>query len=82
MKKPDDITERSSLSRRSRKRRELALFLPILGAIAFTSPVLDMFGETNATLVLKVVYIFGIWIALILLTLLLSRSLKSEMRNR
>lgn len=68
--------------RRSRKRRELALILPLCGVIAFASPVLDMFTGSSVGLGGKIAYIFGCWIGLILIGYLLSRLLRPEVGNK
>ena len=82
MTTPDVFREKSAQNRKSRKRRELALLLPLLGVIGFASPVIDMFWGAEATLALKVAYIFGVWAVLIVLAFTLSRTLRSEMKDR
>lgn len=78
--RPQPQNEESS--RRSRKRREAAFILPFCGLVVFASPVLDMFTGTTTSLGGKIAYIFGSWITLILIGLVLSRLLRSDIRDK
>lgn len=82
MTKPEGYDRREKDARRGRKLRDLALLLPISGAIAFTSPVLDSFASANADIGHKVIYVFGCWIVLIVCAFLLSRALRAEIRDK
>ena len=73
---------RETVVRRSRKLREMALIIPVIGILVFVTPMLDMFGQGSAGLGTRVLYIFGLWFVLILCAFLLSRRLKSEVRDR
>ncbi len=79
---PQPNSSAGDASRRSRKRRELALILPLCGAIVFASPVMDMFTGSTTSLGGKVAYIFGCWITLILFGIFLSRLLRPEVGNK
>jgi len=82
MNEPKRYERREESARRSRKLRDLALLLPFCGAIAFASPVLDAFETANADIGHKVIYVFGCWILLIICAFLLSRALRSEIREK
>lgn len=82
MTKPAAQSTVADRSRRSRKRRELALILPLCGTIAFASPVLDVFTGSTTSLGGQIAYIFGCWIFLILFGFLLSRLLRPEVGNK
>lgn len=82
MNKGNDFQNKERRARRSSKRREMALLLPILGVVFFATPVLDIFSGANETLGSKVTYIFGCWIGLIVLALAVSRLLRLELRKR
>lgn len=82
MTEPDGYQRREDTARRSRKLRDLALLLPICGAIAFASPVLDAFESANIGIGHKVIYVFGCWIVLIVCAFVLSRALRAEIRDK
>ena len=82
MNEPKRYERREESARRSRKLRDLALLLPFCGVIAFASPVLDTFESANAGLGHKVIYVFGCWFLLIVCAFLLSRALRSEIREK
>lgn len=82
MTEPEGYQSREQAARRSRKLRDLALMLPICGAIAFASPVLDAFESANADIAHKVIYVFGCWIVLIVCAFVLSRALRAEIRDK
>jgi hypothetical protein len=82
MTEPQGYDGRERVARRGRKLRDLALLLPLCGAIAFTSPVLDAFASANIDIGHKVIYVFGCWIVLIVCAFLLSRALRAEIRDK
>ena len=82
MSEPQKYKRSEEDARRSRKLRDLALLLPFCGAVAFASPVLDAFESANAGIGNKVIYVFGCWILLIVCAFLLSRALRSEIREK
>ncbi len=82
MTEPEGYQRREDVARRSRKLRDLALLLPFCGAIAFASPVLDAFESANSGIGHKVIYIFGCWIFLIVCAFVLSRALRTEIRDK
>jgi hypothetical protein len=69
---------RDALARR--KRRDAAAILPMVGLVAFASPLLDLFAGGGSLLGLPVgvLYIFGTWFALIVVTARLSRRLLDD----
>jgi len=71
-------------SRGSRKKREIALILPIIGIILLLTPVLKSFaiGDEASGLTSVMLIIFGVWAGLIAAAFLLSRALISEIRNK
>lgn len=82
MNDPQRYKRREEHARHSRKLRDLALLLPFCGAIAFASPVLDAFASANTDIGHKMIYVFGIWLVLIVCAFLLSRALRSEIREK
>ena len=66
--------------RRRRKLRESAILLPVLGIALLLTPLISSFSKSDETLNVPfgVVYIFGVWVVLILLAALLSRSLSKR----
>lgn len=71
-------------SRLSRKRREIALILPVIGIILLLTPLLRFFtkGSEVSPLVSAVLFIFSVWAVLITAAFFLSRALISEIRNK
>jgi len=72
------FVERDQQAQRKRKTREAAAFLPILGVILLLTPLISVFtqdtrigGIPNA-----VFYVFGVWLLLIGLTILLAPRLQ------
>lgn len=65
---------------RARKRREAALALPLLGAVALMPPVAELFAVEGlvAGVPVPVAYITAVWAALILGAALLARRLRRE----
>ena len=70
-------------SRRSRKKREIALILPVIGIILLLTPLLRFFttGSEVSPLISAVLFIFSVWAILIAAAFFLSRALISEIRN-
>ncbi len=70
-------------SRRSRKKREIALILPVIGIILLLTPLLRFFttGSEVSPLISAVLFIFSVWAVLIAAAFFLSRALISEIRN-
>lgn len=62
------------------RRRDLARVLPVLGAVLLVSPLLDMAAGGGQLLGIPggVLYVFGVWSALILATALLARRLNKD----
>lgn len=62
---------------------DLAILLPLLGAFALLSPLVRAFAQPLevAGAPLIVVYIFGVWAALILVAALLARSIPTTARK-
>jgi hypothetical protein len=71
-------------SQGSRKKREIALILPIIGIVLLLTPVLKSFavGNEASSLTSVMLIIFGVWAGLIAAAFLLSRALISEIRNK
>jgi len=62
------------------KTREVAFFLPVAGVLLLLSPLVSLFkGDgTLFGIPVAVVYVFGVWIALIIVAVLLARRLRSS----
>ncbi|MEM8742919.1 MAG: hypothetical protein AAGE13_15675 [Pseudomonadota bacterium] len=60
---------------RTRRARELAVILPLLGVFLLVSPVIRVFAApgTVAGIPLIVLYIFGVWAVMIVATAALTR---------
>jgi hypothetical protein len=71
-------------SQGSRKKREIALILPIIGIVLLLTPVLKSFavGNEASSLTSVMLIIFGVWAGLIAAAFLLSRALISEIRDK
>jgi len=66
---------------RSRRARDLAIVLPVCGILVLMPPFVGLFARADITVAgmpLVVVYLFGMWLALILAALLVSRRLGDE----
>ena len=62
---------------RQRRLRDVARMLPIVGGIFWTIPLLWSENETNGVSnATALIYIFGIWIIVIVLTAIISKLLK------
>lgn len=71
-------------TRHSRKTREIALILPIIGVVLLLTPVLRAFTGNDETsqLTSSMLFIFGVWAALIAAAYFLSRALIPEIREK
>ena len=74
--------DRDARVRKTRKRWELALILPIVGTLLFLTPLVDVFTGEASTLERKFLYVFGVWAGLILAAYFLSRALRDEMGDQ
>lgn len=63
----------------SRKRREIAIIVPIFGVLVFSAPILDAFGLSSQNLVVQYVTIIALWFLLILAAFVLNRVLRKEL---
>lgn len=70
--------------RRSRKTREIALVLPVIGVALLLTPVLKAFtaNDEASHLTSSMLFIFGVWAGLIVAAFILSRALVPEMREK
>ncbi|MEL6233317.1 MAG: hypothetical protein AAFR46_02805 [Pseudomonadota bacterium] len=68
-------TAAAHATHRARRRRELAVILPVLGAFLLVSPVIKVFAAPVALggIPLIVLYIFGVWAFVIIATAALTR---------
>ena len=66
-----------------RKRRDIALILPLLGVFLLASPVLNIFAGSGSLsgIPASLLYVFGVWFALIACTALLARRLRDDDRD-
>lgn len=71
-------------ARRSRKKRDLALMLPVIGIILLLTPILKSFtiGNEASPLTSTMLFIFGVWAVLIVAAFILSRILVPEIRDK
>ncbi len=69
---------RGALARR--KRRDAAAILPLVGVVLFASPLIDAFADAGPLWGIpgSVIYVFGVWFALIALTARLARGLRDD----
>ena len=65
---------------RSRRLRDAALFLPILGIVAFTTPFLRVFTADMTVFGIPLIFVFvyGGWLILILLGRILAQRLRDD----
>ncbi len=75
--KPADLTDRSY---RAARRRTLAIVLPLIGIVLYTTPILRIFTQDVTVFGLPLIFIFvyGAWLSLILLGRSLAKRLQSE----
>lgn len=62
-----------------RRARDLALIVPVLGVIALMPPLIGLFARPETGIFgipLIVVYLFGLWLALILIAMVVASRLK------
>jgi hypothetical protein len=79
----DDGTKRDQERSKFRKRTELSLGIPLIAICLLVSPLLNGFTRDDGTPQFStvIVYIFGIWGALILAAFIMSRVLSSDVAN-
>lgn len=84
MTKKQSFDDADKKSRRSRKKREVALILPVTGVILLLTPIIKSFtgGSETSPLISAMLFIFGVWALLIAAAFILSRSLISEIRDK
>jgi Na+-driven multidrug efflux pump len=84
MTEKETFDETNKKARRSRKIREAALLLPIIGIILLLTPVLKIFTTNNevSPLINSMLFIFGVWAVLISAAFILSRLLIPEIRDK
>lgn len=70
----------ASAALRRRKRRDLAVILPVVGTVLLVSPFLDLFAGIGRVLgaPTALVFVFGVWFGLIAVTALLARALMDD----
>lgn len=79
----EDSTKRDQERSKFRKRTELSLGIPLIAICLLVSPLLNGFTKADGTPQLSsvILYIFGIWGALILAAFIMSRVLNSDVAN-
>ena len=77
----DNVDKRN---RRNRKKREIALILPIIGTFLLLTPIVNVFfaDDGSSTLITTLLFIFGVWAFLIAAAYFLSRALAPEIREK
>ncbi|MEO0343534.1 MAG: hypothetical protein AAF198_08855 [Pseudomonadota bacterium] len=82
------MTERPVISqdatrkaRQSRKRQEVALLIPLFGAIILFTPLLGSLGIGGDSLKSRFVSLFLIWLGLIIASFIMRRMLRPDMRG-
>ncbi len=77
----DNVDKRN---RRNRKKREIALILPIIGTFLLLTPILKAFitDDGSTSLITTLLFIFGVWALLIAAAYFLSRALAPEIREK
>lgn len=62
------------------KTREVAFVLPVVGVLLLLSPLVSLFKDAGSVfgIPMAVLYVFGVWVALIVVAVLLARRLKSS----
>ncbi len=84
MSEKQSFDDADKKARRNRKKRELALILPVIGVILLLTPIIKSFTGASETspLISAMLFIFGVWALLIAAAFILSRSLISEIRDK
>ncbi|KAB7614701.1 hypothetical protein F9L33_08720 [Amylibacter sp. SFDW26] len=77
----DNVDKRN---RSNRKKREIALILPIIGTFLLLTPIVKVFtkDDGNSSLITTLLFIFGVWALLIAAAYFLSRALAPEIREK
>ena len=73
-----DATERA---RKTRKRRELALLIPLVGCLVILSPIMDGMGIGSADISRRYIAVFVVWACLIAAAYVLSRLLRPQIEE-
>lgn len=65
------------------KTREVAFVLPVVGVLLLLSPLVSLFKNAGDAfgIPIAVLYVFGVWVALIVVAVLLARRLRSTENN-
>ena len=77
------MAEDGSRQEPGRRARDLALIVPVLGVLALLPPLIGLFARPETGMFgipLIVVYLFGLWLALILGALIVASRLKRAAR--
>jgi hypothetical protein len=77
---PDPGQPLARLALARRKRRDAAIALPLAGVVLFVSPLLDLAAGAGrlADVPVAVIYIFGVWFALIACTARMAQRLMDD----
>lgn len=78
-----NFIERDQQAQRKRKNREAAALLPVLGVILLLTPMISAFTQDTRTggIPNAVFYVFGVWLLLIGLTILLAPRLQRDSKD-
>jgi len=84
MSEKKSFDEVDKAARRGRKKREVALILPIIGTLLLLTPILRALtvGDGSSPLTNALVFIFSVWAVLIIAAFILSRALIPEIRDK
>lgn len=76
----NDLEDSEAQDRKRHKKIEIAFILPALGIFLFLTPMLDAFTSTDKVSdpTQIIIYIFGLWAILILLTFCFTRWIRHE----